>query len=279
MNPKVSQYFTDIVSISDENINLAEAHLYLCLNFYPDLEPAKELERIQGMTRELKKRISGLAEAREIIHTINDYLFSELGFRGNWQNFNDPRNSFLNQVLERKLGIPISLSVLYMELGRQLSLPIYGISFPGHFLVKLNTAERDYIIDVFAGGLILTESEIHERLDQFSNSHVNREALPALLKGASNMEILNRTLRNLKHIYLDAQDYESLLDILSLQMILDSQNAELLRERACVFEQLDCFRAAHEDFQRYLREEPDAKDHRLIQDRLLQLQHSINNLH
>lgn len=279
MNPIVSQYFSDIVTGPDENINLAEAVLIIALNEYPDLDTTSYLLKLDDMAGNLQAAFKTDTAARTIITGINDYLFNKLGFSGNWRNFNDPRNSFLNDVLDRKLGIPVSLSIIYVEVGKRLGLSMHGVSFPGHFLVKFLSGQKEYIIDPFAGGLILQEPELRERLIHFSADRRSRWGLEKLLEVASNKEILARILRNLKHIYMDVEDYHHALAVTSLLLMLEPDALEALRDRACIFDRLDCYRAASDDFQRYLELNPQARDSQAIQSRLNELQHSISRLH
>lgn len=279
MNPIVSQYFSDIVTVPDENINLAEAVLTIALNEYPDLDTTSYLLKLDEMANKLRAGLTTDSPAKTIITSFNDYLFNKLGFSGNWRNFNDPRNSFLNDVLDRKRGIPISLSIVYVEIGKRLGLSMQGVSFPGHFLVKFISEQEEYIIDPFAGGLILQEPELRERLIHYSADRRSRWGLEKLLEVASNKEILARILRNLKHIYMDVDDYHHALAVTSLLLMLEPDSLDGLRDRACIFDRLDCYRAASDDFQRYLELNPQARDYQAIQSRLNELQHSISRLH
>jgi regulator of sirC expression with transglutaminase-like and TPR domain len=279
MDPIVSQYFSGIVTGPDENINLAEAALYIALNEYPDLDTTSYLIMLDDMAAELQLALVNVSATNMIVTGINDYLFNELGFSGNLTNFNDPRNSFLNDVLDRKLGIPISLALVYVEIGKRLGLSMHGVSFPGHFLVKFISDQKEIIIDPFSAGIVLQNSELLERLKHFSVERRSKWDLKDLLKSASNKEILVRMLRNLKHIYMDVDDYHHALTVTSMQLILEPGSLEGLRDRACIYDNLDCYRAASEDFQRYLELNPEASDYQAIQSRLTELQNSINRLH
>ena len=260
-------------------IDLAEATLYIAKIEYPDLQADVYLKKLDVMAAELSKKLPSEPSAEIAISVINDYLFAQLGFSGNLRKFNDPRNSFLNDVIDRKLGIPISLSVIYMEMGKRLGLEIYGVSFPGHFLTKLILKDEQFIIDPFSGGIILTMSELQERLQQFSEDRQNQWDLNELLKVASNKEMLNRMLRNLRTVYLEKEKLENALAVTNIQLILEPDSADGLRDRGFIYENLDCFRAAREDYKRYLFAYPQAHDCVTIQSRLVELQTSINRLH
>ncbi|MFT5132456.1 MAG: regulator of sirC expression with transglutaminase-like and TPR domain [Gammaproteobacteria bacterium] len=279
MNPLVSQYFNNIVIGPDENINLAEAVLTIALNDYPQLDIASYLLILDGMAADIQAGLAVDTPAELVISSINDYLFEEKGFSGNWRNFNDPRNSFLNEVLDRKLGIPVSLSLVYIEIGKRLDLSMHGVSFPGHFLVKYKSEQKRFIIDPFSGGIILEEADLLERLEHFASDRNKQWNLTKLLQSAANTEILVRMLRNLKSIYLKVDDYHRALNVTSLQLILEPESLDGLRDRACIFEQLDCYRAASDDFQRYLELNPQASDSISIKSRLSELRQSINRLH
>lgn len=279
MNTLVSQYFSGIVSGSDENINLAEAALYIAQIEYSHLDTSAYLSILDAMAAELRVIIPIASSAKTTISHINDYLFNTLGFSGNWRDFNDPRNSFLNDVLDKKLGIPISLSLVYMEIGKRLGLELYGVSFPGHFLIKFVHEKEEFIIDPFSGGVVLDEAELLERLKHYSEDRQNRWKLEELLQPATNKEVLIRVLRNLKTIYIEVDDLQHALHVTNLQLILDPDSADGLRDRGFIYEGLDCYRAASEDFQRYLVLNPAANDCQSIQSRLSELQHSISRLH
>jgi regulator of sirC expression with transglutaminase-like and TPR domain len=261
------------------NIDLAEATLYIAKIEYPLLDADVYLKKLDTMAAELSDKLPSEPTADIVISVINEYLFKQLGYSGNWRKFNDPRNSFLNDVIDRKLGIPISLSLIYMEMGKRLGLEIYGISFPGHFLTKLIFNDEQYIIDPFSGGIILTMSELRERLQQFSVDRQNKWNLNELLEAASNIEMLNRMLRNLRTVYLEKDKLENALAVTNLHLILEPDSADGLRDRGFIYESLDCYRAAREDYQRYLFAYPDAHDCMTVQSRLMDLQNSISRLH
>jgi regulator of sirC expression with transglutaminase-like and TPR domain len=275
----VSQYFEKIVAGPDENINLAEAVLHIAQNEYPQLDIADKLLVLDQIAVELGERIGAEDAPEKVIGIIKDYLFGEKGFKGNLVNFNDPKNSFLNDVLERKLGIPISLSIIYIELGKRLGKVIEGVSFPGHFLVKYCALDKQFIIDPFSSGILLEESELLDRLKLFATDKPGVLELNNYLGAATNHEILQRVLRNLKYIYMDTEVYDKALSISNLLLILEPKSLDGIRDRACIFEKLDCFRAASEDFQRYLALNPMASDHEKIEAHIGKLQISIARLH
>lgn len=279
MSDAVLEKFKGIVTAKDENINLVEAALVIASNEYPGLDTDACLRTLVVMADELQLLVMGCDDTGDIIETMNRYLYDELGFSGNLTNFNDPRNSYFNEVLDRRLGIPLTLSMLYMELGNRIGLHIRGVSFPGHFLVKLERDNRELILDPFAGGIILEEDELRQRLKHFSRAGRRRWDLQQLLKPAGNRAILARMLRNLKNIYFEAEDFEHALEMVNFLLILKPAEVSEIRDRAYIHDQLDCFRAAIDDYQQYLLLSPRADDASYIQSRLTDLKLSAERLH
>jgi len=200
-----------------------------------------------------------------------------MGFRGNTENYYDPRNSYLNEVIDRRTGIPISLAVLYLELGRRIGLPLEGVSFPGHFLVRLRLRGGVLVLDPFCGGAPQSEDELRGRLLRVippgSTGGVPPAELPLdqFLEPASKRQILSRLLRNLKGIYREAGPPERLLDVLNrILAVTPEANAEL-RDRGLAYQRLECHRAALKDLSDYLEREPDAPDFYEIRARVLGL--------
>lgn len=268
MDPRLAE----LLDVSDDEFDLAEAALLLARFEYPFLDVATYLERLDSLAAELKARIEQQADIAERILALNQFLFSEQGFAPNLKNFYDPRNSFLNDVLERKTGIPITLSIVYMEVARRIGLPIQGVSFPGHFLVKIPLEKGDIVLDPFAGGRPLTEAELLERLKPvYGDLAPASISLEPFLVPAQKKEILVRMLRNLKAIYMHKQIFDKALAVLNDILAIAPLVPEEWRDRGSVFEQLECFRAASQDYERYLELQPGAPDLFDIRERLIGL--------
>lgn len=268
MDPRLAE----LLNVSDDEFDLAEAALLLARFEYPFLDVATYLERLDSLAAELKARIEQEADIAERILALNQFLFSEQGFAPNLKNFYDPRNSFLNDVLERKTGIPITLSIVYMEVARRIGLPIQGVSFPGHFLVKIPLEKGDIVLDPFAGGRPLTEAELLERLKPvYGDLAPASISLEPFLVPAQKKEILVRMLRNLKAIYMHKQIFDKALAVLNDILAIAPLVPEEWRDRGSVFEQLECFRAASQDYERYLELQPGAPDLFDIRERLIGL--------
>jgi regulator of sirC expression with transglutaminase-like and TPR domain len=270
--------FAELLAGPEENIVLSEAALLLASHQYPNLDVSYYLGRLRSIADGLKPRIAADATDQKKIVALNHYLFQELGFAPNADDYYDPRNSFLNEVLERRLGIPISLSILYMDIGEKIGLSLQGICFPGHFLVKCKLSEGVVILDPYRGGGSLTVAELQRRLREVRGGEVSRAIIAGLLVASSNKEILLRMLRNLKAIYLRSRRLDHALTILEWIVAAAPDQGGELRDRGMVYQELDCFRAAVADFQRYLQLEPACSDADDIRKRLVELQRSAARL-
>lgn len=279
MNRHALERFQTLVRRPEQDLDLAEAALLLATDEYPDLDVAAYLARLEDLARSARERLREDADLEETIVALNCFLFIEQGFAGNTRDYYDPRNSFLNEVLDRRLGIPITLSILYMEVGRRLGLAFEGVSFPGHFLVKFSTREGDVVLDPFYGGVPLSEEDLMDRLEEvYGEAAAVRTALPQLLHTAGKREILVRLLRNLKGIYLRSESYAKALAVANRILLIEPQLPEELRDRGRLHERLECFRAAVDDYARYLALEPRAADAREISARLTELKQFVARL-
>lgn len=274
----MSERLREIVSGPDEAINLAEAALLIAGHEYPDLPVASYLARMEELGRRLRMRIDSEATALERIAELNQYLFGDLKFSPNAENYYDPRNSFLNEVLERRTGIPITLSVLYMELGRMIGLPLHGVSFPGHFLVKCTVPEGAVVLDPYGGGVSLGLQELQRRLREVRGGEVSRAIIAELLVSASNKEIIVRLLRNLKAIYLRERKLAKALPIMDWIVAIAPGEMPELRDRGMVYQELECPRAALADFETYLQHAAEEDHGGEIRSRLVELRKQVGRL-
>jgi regulator of sirC expression with transglutaminase-like and TPR domain len=252
--------FRQIIQRPDPDVDLAEAALLIAKGAYPDLDVQSYLRRIDELARGLRARVAEDAPASELIVELNRFLFDEHGFGPNVEDYYDPRNSFLNDVLERRVGIPISLSVLYMEVGVRVGLPLQGVSFPGHFLVKCQFEAGMVILDPYCGGVSLSLQDLQHRLREARGGEVSRAIVAGMLVAANKKEILTRMLRNLKAIYLDKQQHARALSIIDWIVALRPGEATEVRDRGLTYLKLECFRAALADLERYLELAPAADD-------------------
>ena len=238
-----------------EPVPLARGALLIAKEEYPDLDLDAYQDKLAALAREAEPIVRAGADTVERIQLLSHFLFEQKGFEGNAENFGDPRNSFLNEVINRRLGIPITLSIIYLEVGRRLGINLYGVSFPTHFLVKAVDERGELVIDPFAGGKILALDEIRARLTQIYGQPV--DVHPTMLKAVGARHILARVLRNLKNIYVNASDWNRALAALDRILLLDPRALEELVERGGLYERLECFKAALDDFQSFLSQAPE----------------------
>ena len=248
----------DILSRPDREVNLAEAALLVAAEEYADLDVRGYLVRLDEMGYALRQRLEEEPRPERAVMALNRYMFQELGFRGNTEQYYDARNSYLNEVLDRRTGIPLSLCTVYMEVARRGGLEVEGVGLPGHFVVRVHTPARPLLVDPFHGGTLLTEKDCQERLDRIFNSKVKLE--PKMLRACKRKDMLERMLRNLKAIYLRDQDTDRALRVVDLIVRIQPGSAEDLRDRGVLYASLDCYGFAARDLESYLALAPQAKD-------------------
>jgi regulator of sirC expression with transglutaminase-like and TPR domain len=258
--------FEKILAEKDERIDLARACLMIAQDAYPGLDIERYLGDIERMAIRLRARLPQSSAGEERVVALNQFLYDDLGYWGNTEDYYDPRNSYLNEVIDRRTGIPITLGILYMELGRRVGLPLEGISFPGHFLVRLRLRGGTLVLDPFAGGTPQAEDELRRRLERVipdqARGGVPLAELPLdqFLEPASKRQILARVLRNLKGIYREADKPERMLEVLNRMLVVAPEAAAELRDRGYVYQRLECWRPALKDLSDYLEQTPDAPD-------------------
>lgn len=243
----------------DEQIDLVRCALHIARDAYPQLDVEAYAARVVAMAAELRPRCAGRS-AQERLRQLNRYLFEEQGFRGSPQeHYYDPRNSYLNEVLERRLGIPITLALLYLAVGRRLGLALEGINFPGHFLVRCALPEEDLYIDPFAGGRLLETQDLEDLLRR-----VNRgEPMPLeqrFLQPASPRQILARMLRNLKQIHIRQRRFTQAIRAGEQILWLQPSEAEDYRDLGYLYYQVRDNRRSLEALEEYLSRTGEPED-------------------
>lgn len=263
------QPLLDLLAARSEEPALDRAALELARIEYPSLAIEPFIGILDSYAVELSERLAGRSSGSDYVEVANQYLFGELGFTGNAANYYDPRNSCLNEVLTARTGIPISLAVVYLEIGRRLAQPVYGIGLPGHFLVQYRDADFAAFIDVFHGGQLLTIAECFDLARRSAGVQLSDD--PRMLAPAGKRQILIRMLHNLCGVYLHRRAYGKALQTLNLLVIADPDSAEEYKQRAIVHMQLRNASAARSDLETYLRLAPDATDRSEIEQRLRSL--------
>ncbi len=271
------QPFAELISREDARIDLARACLLIAQDAYPALEIERYMGEIERLATRLRARLGQTAAGEDRIVALNQFLYEELGYWGNTEDYYDPRNSYLNEVIDRRTGIPITMSVLYMEIGRRIGLPVEGVSFPGHFLVRVRLRGGMLVLDPFSGGAPQSEDELRNRVKRVIPDGV-ADDLPAselpldqFLEPATNRQILSRVLRNLKGIYRKDNKPERMLDVLNRMLLVTPDASAELRDRGYVYQRLECYRAAFKDLTDYAEREPDAPDLDEVRSKLMEL--------
>lgn len=229
---------------------------------YPDLDVAA----CEGALDGLAARVVGSSALPQTtlsnVQSLRRVLGDEEGFRGNAEQYSDPENSFLNRVLDRKLGLPITLSVVYLEVARRAGIPLFGVSFPGHFLVACELDQgRKLVVDPYNGGQLLTEAGCEDLLKKVAPQV---KFAPKMLAPAPVKTVTYRMLNNLKRVYLDRGDGERALRVVDLMLALAPDHPGELRARAAILSALGAYRAALTDVERCLELSPDAPDHQSL---------------
>jgi regulator of sirC expression with transglutaminase-like and TPR domain len=269
--------FAQLLGGDDSRIDLARACLMIAQDAYPGLDVDRYLGEIERMAIRLRARMPQANAAEEKVVALNQFLFDDLGYWGNTDDYYDPRNSYLNEVIDRKTGTPISLAILYMELGRRIGLPLEGVSFPGHFLVRLRLRGGTLVLDPFAGGTPQSEAELRERLQRVIPEGAAGGVAPVelpldqFLEPASNRQILARVLRNLKGIYREKDKPERMLEVLNRMLVVAPDASSELRDRGYVYQRLECWRPALKDLTDYAEREPEAPDLDDVRVKLMEL--------
>ncbi|MGH9656896.1 MAG: SirB1 family protein, partial [Bryobacteraceae bacterium] len=231
----------DLLAGRGTDLELDRAALLLATIEYPDLDIRSFLELLDSHAAELGARVNG-AGGEAFVRLANRYLFAELGFHGNTSDYYNPSNSCLNDVLTNRTGIPITLSVVYMEIARRLSKPVLGIGLPGHFVVRYDDGNYATFIDPFHGGRLLGPAECIELARAAAGANV--APLPGSLAPVDNRQIVARMINNLRGIYFSRRAYRKALSVLNLLLEADPSSAGEYKQRALLHIQMEQMRAA-----------------------------------
>jgi len=247
--------------MGDDELPLLATALLIARDEYPDLDMSAYAGVIDGYVRALRDEVAMQESAPARIAVINRYLFDEVGFSGDTNEFYDPRNSYLNDVFDRKLGIPISLAVVQMEVARRLGVPLDGISFPGHFLVRLPVDDGILVMDPYNKGRSLSADELRDRISpHFGGQPPDDGQLMHILAPATHRMILLRMLRNLKALYAEREDWERVARSVDRLLKLAPDVDEEFRDRGLAYLKLGHLAGAREDLRSYLARQPEAED-------------------
>ena len=258
LQARTAEVATDLErALNAPGAELGPAALTIARIEYPALDPQRYLAMLDDMGERAAQRLGGSTlSSSDTIQALNEYLYDEEGFGGNRQQYDDPRNSFLNEVLDRRTGIPITLAVVYLEVARRAGLTITGVNFPGHFLLRApaGIAGDDLIIDPFHSGALLSEFDCRQLL----RNHVGDEAAfdRSLLAPATRHDIVVRMLVNLKRLYVRMRSFPQARFISTLLLTADPSAVHELRDRGLLAYHLEDFPSALRDLEEYLRLAP-----------------------
>jgi regulator of sirC expression with transglutaminase-like and TPR domain len=260
---KALQSFSEIAALGEEAFSLDRAALTIAVEEYPHLDIQEYLRRLDTLAARAEVLAGIDRKAINIIESINEVLFVQEGLRGNSDDYYDPRNSYLNDVMDRRLGIPISLSVIYMELARRMDFSVEGVGFPGHFLVKHVAEDRDMVIDPYNLGRILTPADCQELLDKIYEGGVSMNE--SMLRAMEKRTIITRMLYNLKSIHIQKERYTKALSAIEKILMLNPGASSEIRDRGLMYMQTGLFAKALADLESYLKRAIAPEDSSYIQ--------------
>lgn len=261
--------FYNEVNQPDDQIDLAKAALYIAQAEYPHLEITAYINALDLMAAKIEESLPAERYPLRMIQSLNQYLYNDLGYSGNTSDYYDPRNSFLNEVIERRTGIPITLSLVYLEVAQRLNFPMVGIGMPGHFLIRPEFEDTGIFVDAFNRGEILFEQDCEARLTQIYKRPVLMK--PTFLQPLVPRQLLARMLTNLKFIYLNRKDIPRALATVEHILLLFPDAPMELRDRGLLYYQLGYGSKASQDLEIYLAMLPNAEDADAIRRLLEQL--------
>lgn len=270
----MNKHWQDLARRKDEDIKLLDAALLIAGDEYPDLEPAYYTDLCEQWRKQVSPQIERAGSQVEALQALNRFLYEEQGLAGNDEDFYDPRNNYINQVMERRLGIPITLGLLQIDLASRLGLGIEGIAFPGHFLIRMPVQGGLMVLDPFQRGRSLDVGELRQRAQPHMapDQDLGDQQLFKLLDPASHRSILTRMLRNLRSVYLEKKDLERALRCADRLLTIDPTQAMEYRERARLYHALEYFPGVVRDLDRYLTMAPDADDAGMVRNALIEAQ-------
>jgi regulator of sirC expression with transglutaminase-like and TPR domain len=266
-----SRAFGELVRVSEPEIDLARGALCIARIEHPDLIVEHAVKQLDELA--LRSGAAGLGDELRILHRLREFLFAEEGFRGNADDYYDPRNSCLNDVLDRRLGIPITLALVTMEVGARVGLSIQGIGLPGHFVVGARVGADSVLLDPFSGGAVLTLDGAHKVVARAVGRSVkltDESFLPC-----SRRQILARMLNNLKAVYVSRREWPKALETIECLLAVDADCAAHVRDRGSVLVKLGQFHRGVADWDRYLRENAAGPDAEAVRQQLRRVREGL----
>lgn len=272
-----AQYRVFAEAVAEPELDLARVALTIALPEYPELDVTRYLSCMDRLAESVSELTGATEDAYRRLACVDYVLFKDQGFKGNSEDYYDPENSFLNRVIARKRGIPITLSVLYMEVCRRVGLRVQGVGFPGHFLVKTVCDGEEIFVDPFHNGSILSSSDLQGLLDKMYGGRL--EVQPEYLAAVSSRHIVQRMLNNIKLIYSNRQDVKRCLGVVEQLVVLNPDEPEQIRDRGLLRLRLEDGVGARIDFERYLELAPNSDDAATVREQIEKIRKNARVLH
>jgi regulator of sirC expression with transglutaminase-like and TPR domain len=256
------------------SFDLVEAALWIAYEEYDDLDVEREAGRLRILAAEGARRVVGMENPFARLDGVQRYFADDLGFHGNAGDYDDPRNSYLNEVLDRRVGIPLTLSLVFMELARAAGFETIGVGLPGHFVARVTYGERTILVDPYHGAQVISEEDCRQLVRRCTgrSSLFRRE----LLRGVPEWAMLRRLLLNLKHTHVSRNDYARALSIVERLILLQPADSKEIRDMGFLKAHLGRPGAAIVDLETYLSLDPGAPDRESVQGRLVWLRRKLS---
>ena len=265
------QQFIEAIQLEDSSIELDRAALLIAAEEYPSLDVEEYLSRLDELAENSRRRMTAdeLNDPLLSAEILALHLFREGRFAGNSKDYYDARNSFLNDVIDRGRGIPIALSVVFIEVARRLGIQLYGVGLPGHFLVKYCDTANEVFFDPFNGGKIVTEDDCRQKVEEMYQGRAPFHA--SFLKAFTKKQILSRMLQNLKGVYFNIGELNKALEVIERLLLLNPDSMEEIRDRGLVNFAMKKYAIARPDLEAYLQALPNAQDQEQVRKALNEL--------
>jgi regulator of sirC expression with transglutaminase-like and TPR domain len=276
---ELSKAFAEETLKPEDKVDLGRAALLIAKCEYPNLDVDFYLSLLDEIAEAIKSKTHQKVASLNpllLIQKINEHIYEDLAFQGNKENYYDPRNSFLNEVLVRRLGIPITLSVFYMEIARRLGLKMEGVGMPGHFLMKCFLEDKEIILDAFNQGQILDKEDCQNLLTTVYGKEI--ELKPSYFRSVSKKEILIRMLNNLKSIYISSSDHSRALATIERLLLVTPNSINEIRDRGFINYRLSKYSLAIRDLEFYLTQSPKNQDSEIVRKSLQKIKAEIASL-
>lgn len=273
---RIRSDFIRMMGRPEAEFDLVHAALLVAAESHPQLDVQSELRRIDAWAEELQSRVEPSFNNLQKLARLRDFAFEHLGLRGDARDYHSPSNSLLNEVMSRRRGIPLTLGILFLELGWRIGMPIEGVGFPGHFLVRLTGEQEDLIIDPYRRGMMVHEEDRRHMLNEITGGRIEYDE--TLLAPASKHDMITRLLRNLKAAYLREDDDANALLAVERLLVLTPGDPDEIRDRGLLHYRMHRFGLALDDLSEYLRRRAEAIDREQIEAHVVSLRRLVANL-